>query len=66
MGNKYYKSGVIDHIGSISRINFQNAVTHINRNILPVEKGKAGSKSVDYNNLGEFIKKLHDLLQIGG
>ena len=45
---------------------FQNAATHINRNILPAEKGKTGSKTVDYNNLTEFIKKLHDLLQIGG
>ena len=66
MGNKYYKSGVIDHIGSISRINFMNAAAHINRNILPVDKSKSGNKAVDYDRLTEFIKDLHALLQTGG
>ena len=63
MGNKYYKSGVIDHIGSISRINFQNAVTYINRNVLKVEKGRTENRENDYESLSDFIKKLHALLQ---
>ncbi len=66
MGKKYYKSGVIDHISSISRVNFQNAVTHINKNILPVENEETGSKELDYDNLSEFIKRLHSLSHFGG
>ncbi|MGD9158601.1 MAG: 1-acyl-sn-glycerol-3-phosphate acyltransferase [Desulfobacteraceae bacterium] len=66
MGRKYYKSGVITHISSISRINFKNAVTHISRNILPAGNEKEGSKEPDYDNLSEFIKTLHSLSHIGG
>ncbi len=66
MGNKYYKSGVIDHIGSISRINFQNAVTYINRNVLKVEKGRKANNARDYESLADFIKKLHALSRFGG
>jgi len=66
MGRKYYKSGIIDHIGSISRVNFQNAVTHINKNVLPAENEKAGSRELDYDNLTRFIKTLHSLSHYGG
>ncbi len=65
MGNKYYKSGVIDHIGSISRINFQNAVTYINRNIITSEKDKMENTTMDNDSLSEFIKILHALSQYG-
>jgi glycerol-3-phosphate O-acyltransferase len=65
-GKKYYNSGVIDHIGSISRVNFQNAITHINKNILPAEKAKTDDVVSDDNTLSGFIKKLHSLGKIGG
>ena len=61
MGKKYYKSGIIDHISSISRINFQNAANYINKTVLPVENMEAGSKELNYDSLSEFIKTLHFL-----
>ena len=61
MGKKYYKSGIIDHISAISRINFQNAATYINKTVLPVENEETGGKEPDYNSLSEFIKTLHFL-----
>ncbi len=67
MGKKYYKSGIIDHISAISRVNFQNAVTYINKNILlPVEDEKSGNREADYDNLSEFIKRLYSLSHFGG
>ncbi|MFC1841084.1 1-acyl-sn-glycerol-3-phosphate acyltransferase, partial [Thermodesulfobacteriota bacterium] len=60
-GNKYYNSGVIDHIGAISRINFKNAVTYINREVLASEDN-AGNKTQDYDRLAEFRKQLHELI----
>jgi len=60
-GNRYYNSGVIDHIGAISRLNFQNAVTFINKNILAAEDDE-GNKTQDYNRLMEFSRQLHDLI----
>ncbi len=65
MGNKYYKSGVIDHIGAVSRINFLNAVNHVNKVILP-DTNESGDKTKDYDKLSEFIKKLHILSDLGG
>jgi len=66
LGKKYYNSGVIEHISAISRINFQNAVTHINKNILPAGNESDESRELDYDNLAEFIKKLHSLSHFGG
>lgn len=60
-GNKYYDSGVIDHIGAISRINFQNAVTYINSQVLASEDEK-GDKTQDYVRLTEFSRQLHELI----
>jgi glycerol-3-phosphate O-acyltransferase len=65
-GKKYYNSGVIDHIGSVSRVNFQNAITHLNKNILPAEKNKAEGMVSEDTTLSGFIKKLHSLGKIGG
>lgn len=61
-GNKYYKSGVIDHIGSISRLNFRNAVAFINRNVLLSEDSE-GNSIQDYDSLSEFSGRLHDLIR---
>ncbi len=65
-GKKYYNSGVIDHIGSVSRVNFQNAISYIHKNILPAEKNKADGMVSEDNTLSGFIKKLHSLGKIGG
>jgi len=58
-GKKYYNSGVIDHIGSVSRVNFQNAIAYINKNILPAERAKIDDMVTDDITLSGFIKKLH-------
>jgi glycerol-3-phosphate O-acyltransferase len=60
-GNKYYDSNVIEHIGAISRINFQNAVTYINREVLASEDEK-GNKAQDYDRLTEFSRQLHEFM----
>ncbi|NLA75464.1 MAG: hypothetical protein GX846_08370 [Deltaproteobacteria bacterium] len=65
-GNKYYNSGVIDHIGSVSRVNFQNAITHINKNILAAERNRTEIIIPEENTLAGFIKRLHSLGKIGG
>jgi glycerol-3-phosphate O-acyltransferase len=65
-GKKYYNSGVIDHIGSVSRVNFQNAIAYINRNILPAERIKEDAVVTEDNTLSGFIKILHHLGKIGG
>jgi glycerol-3-phosphate O-acyltransferase len=65
-GKKYYNSGVIDHIGSVSRVNYQNAVSYINKNILSAERAKTEIIITEDNTLSGFIKKLHSFSKISG
>jgi len=54
--------GVTEHIGAISRISFQNAVSLINKNMLSsfeIPQGYSGF------NLSEINKRLYDLSHYG-
>jgi glycerol-3-phosphate O-acyltransferase len=62
LGKRYYKLGVIEHIGAISRISFQNAVSLINKNML-----SSSEIPQEYSgfNLSEISKRLYDLSHYG-
>lgn len=62
LGKRYYKLGVIEHIGAISRISFQNAVSLINKNMLSSSEIPQGYSSF---NLSEISKRLYDLSHYG-
>ena len=34
LGKRFHKSGRIDHIGALSRLNYKNALNFVNENIL--------------------------------
>ena len=57
LGKRLYKLGVIDHIGSLSQINYKNAQSFIKENILNVRKD-----SEDADPIPERISELSQIL----
>jgi glycerol-3-phosphate O-acyltransferase len=65
LGKRYYKLGVIEHIGAISRISFQNAISLINKNILNSLENPQEYPGFRYKNLSQISKRLFDLAHYG-
>ncbi|MFC1532517.1 1-acyl-sn-glycerol-3-phosphate acyltransferase [Thermodesulfobacteriota bacterium] len=65
LGKRYHKLGVVEHVGALSRINFQNAVALINKKILNNQKGSDEIGLEDFGNLSQFSKKLYELSHYG-
>jgi glycerol-3-phosphate O-acyltransferase len=63
LGKKYYKLGVVEHIGALSRLNFKNAVTLINKQTMTAHP--SDKKKLDHDKLSELSRRLHDLSQCG-
>jgi glycerol-3-phosphate O-acyltransferase len=60
-GKKYYKLGVVEHIGALSRLNFKNAVTLVNREYIVPAADSDDKKGIDHEKLAELIRTLYDL-----
>jgi glycerol-3-phosphate O-acyltransferase len=65
LGKRYYKLGVVDHIGALSRLNFTNALS-----IITKEVSKAGSdseldRSAAVERLSEMARKIYELSNHG-
>ncbi|MDB9822473.1 1-acyl-sn-glycerol-3-phosphate acyltransferase [Deltaproteobacteria bacterium] len=63
LAKRYHKMGIIEHIGAISRINFKNAVTLINQEVLKVSENPESNQNPDFEKLTQLTKKLYDLSQ---
>jgi hypothetical protein len=63
LGKRLLKLGVIEHVGALSQINFQNAMTFINKNILHASRNREHGHLYLNENLFQFSKRLHDLSQ---
>jgi glycerol-3-phosphate O-acyltransferase len=64
-GKRYHKMGVVEHIGSLSRLNFQNAITFINKNIINRSDSDKTDQHPSFADLTSFSKKLYDLIHYG-
>lgn len=61
LGMRYYKIGFIDHVESVSQINFENAIRII-REKISIYKGQAEDNELgEQNKLMEFTQRLYDL-----
>ncbi len=65
LGRRYYKLGVVDHIGALSRLNFTNAL-----GVITKEVSKAGSdseldRSAALERLSQLARKVYDLSRHG-
>jgi len=65
LGKRYYRMGVVEHVGALSRINFENAVSMINRNILSSHGNKDKSGQPNLEDLSHFSKKLYEISHYG-
>ena len=64
MGKRYHKLGTIEHIESLSQINFKNAVTLINKKILKTADG-SGDDRHDFEEISQFTKRLYNFSHYG-
>jgi glycerol-3-phosphate O-acyltransferase len=60
LGKRFHKLGVIDHIGALSQLNFKNAISFINENILNV-RGISDDRSHSLEKLSELGQRLYEL-----
>jgi len=62
LGKKFYKLGVIDHIGALSQINLKNATRFFQEYIREdSEKGMNGVSERQGKNLSWIAEKLYEL-----
>jgi len=60
-GKRFYKLGVIEHIGAISRITFQNAVSSIQKRMLEISENPDAKDKYNFESFSQLSKKLYDL-----
>jgi glycerol-3-phosphate O-acyltransferase len=63
LGKRFYKLGVINNIGALSQINFQNAIGVINRDIHDVRKISEKDSPYDIERLSYLGQKLYGFIQ---
>lgn len=61
MGKRFYKLGIIDHIGALSRLNFENAFNLIQEELFTEDSGEAGARSQSRERLAALGQKLYEL-----
>ncbi len=61
LGQRFHKTGLIDHIEAISQVTFSNAINYINEEIL---KGYRRSSELDSNQLEKLSKFSHRLYDL--
>jgi glycerol-3-phosphate O-acyltransferase len=61
LGKRFHKLGVIDHIGALSQLNFKNAVSFINEDILKVQETSEKDPSRALERLSQLGQRLYEL-----
>lgn len=65
LGRRYHKLQVIDHIGALSKVNFENALAVINKEFLKSRGDSEGEQVRAVDNLSQLGQKLYDLSHYG-
>jgi hypothetical protein len=60
VGKRFYKMGLIDHIGALSQLNFKNALSLVNETII-LEPENSKEISDVSERLSQLGQKLYDL-----
>jgi glycerol-3-phosphate O-acyltransferase len=61
LGKRFHKSGLIDHVGALSRLNYKNAMTFINENVLNPSKNTGEDPAQALLRLSGLGQKLYEL-----
>ncbi|MBN1847112.1 MAG: 1-acyl-sn-glycerol-3-phosphate acyltransferase [Deltaproteobacteria bacterium] len=65
LGRRFFKLGIIEHIGALSQLNFQNAMNFINKNVLNSSGSPERGNKYTSEKMAQFNKKLYDLSHYG-
>ena len=61
LGKRFYKLGVIDHVGALSELNLKNAISFINSDILKLPVDSKEVNPHDFERLRQFSQRLYKL-----
>jgi glycerol-3-phosphate O-acyltransferase len=61
LGRRFHKSGLIDHIGALSRLNYKNALTFMNENILKAQDNTEENSAQTLARLSQLGQRLYEL-----
>ena len=61
LGRRFHKLGVIDHIGALSQLNFKNAISFINEDILNFQENSEEDRSHALERLSQLGQRLYEL-----
>jgi glycerol-3-phosphate O-acyltransferase len=61
LGLRFHKMGLIDHLEAVSRINFSNAISFINEEILQSQEVTEGNTPEPRERLSELSQRLYEL-----
>ncbi|MDP6178985.1 MAG: 1-acyl-sn-glycerol-3-phosphate acyltransferase, partial [Desulfatiglandales bacterium] len=61
LGSRFLKLGLIDHVGALSRLNYKNAMTYIDENILNIIENSAEDRSLVPERLSQLGQRLYQL-----
>jgi hypothetical protein len=65
MGKRFHRLGVIDHIGALSRLNFENALNLIQEELLNGSADNPQKREQSRETLNRFGQKLYALARYG-
>ena len=65
LGRRYHKLGIVDHIGSLSRLNFTNAIGYIDKEIMKSPEGTLRDQRLSRERLSKFGQRLYELSRYG-
>ena len=65
LGRRYHKLGIVDHIGSLSRLNFTNAIAYIDKEIMKSLAGTLRDQRLSRERLSKFGQRLYELSRYG-
>ncbi len=61
LGKRFHKSGLIDHVGALSRLNYKNAMIFINENVLTSSKNTGEDPTQALLRLSRLGQRLYEL-----
>ena len=61
LGKRFHKLGLVDHIGALSRLNYKNATSFIQENVMKAVNGSSEDPSLTLERLSQLGQRLYEL-----
>ncbi|MBW1996898.1 MAG: 1-acyl-sn-glycerol-3-phosphate acyltransferase [Deltaproteobacteria bacterium] len=65
LGKRFHKLGIIEHVGAVSQLTFNNALSFINTNVLKAQGTEKGGPESPEKTLSEISQKLYEFSHHG-